>query len=154
MSDSDPATSYERLRIETAQMLRLNVDSASLVENLQVSLVAILRMEVDTLEGQVLAGDTVDLKRLELALGMLRTLLPAQALVSAPPPAEVRFSGEHQKKLREMIEKVVLQPSADDHIAIAERQWREEQQALAAASDNWTWQVAILDMFALQPGNH
>jgi hypothetical protein len=51
----------------------------SLVENLQVSLVAILRMEVDTLEGQVLAGDTVDLKRLELALGMLRTLLPAQA---------------------------------------------------------------------------
>ena len=84
----------------------------SLVENLQVSLVAILRMEVDTLEGQVLAGDTVDLKRLDLALGMLRTLLPAQALVSAPQPAEVRFSGEHQKKLREMIEKVVLQPSA------------------------------------------
>jgi hypothetical protein len=135
---ADPAKSYAALRDETAAMLNLNADSASLVENLQVSLVAILRMEVDTLEGQVLSGDSVDLKRLEIALGMLRQLLPAQALVSAPPPAEVRFSGEHQAKLREMIRKVVLTPSATDHEREAALMWKDEQMALAAASDNWT----------------
>jgi hypothetical protein len=142
MNDSDPVAAYERLKIETAAMLNLSTDSASLVENLQVSLVAILRMEVDTLEGQVLAGDSVDLKRLEIALGMLRSLLPAQALVSAPPPAEVRFSGEHQRKLRAMIEKTVLAASATEHADIAERQWRDEQQALAAALPDWRWKPA------------
>jgi hypothetical protein len=38
-----------------------------------------------------------------------------------------------------LIERTVLAPSATDHVAIAERQWREEQQALAAALPDWTW---------------
>ena len=78
-----------------------------------------------------MAGDSVDLGRLALALTMLRSLLPEKALVSAPPPAEVRFSGEHQKRLREMIQKVVLAP--DDPADEALRSWRDEQQAILAA---------------------
>ena len=39
VNESDPAVAYERLKIETAWMLRLNVASSSLLENLQVDLV-------------------------------------------------------------------------------------------------------------------
>ena len=142
MNDSDPAATYERLRIETAEMLRLNANSASLIEGLQVDLVALLRVEIDALQGQVLNGELVDLGRLASALTMLRSLLPEKALVSAPPPAEVRFGPDHQKRLREMIERVVLTPSAAEHEDIAARQWKDEQMSLAAASDSWTWQPA------------
>ena len=92
MSDPDPATTYERLKIETAEMLNLNVASSSLLENLQVDLVALLRLEIDTLQGAVLAGESVDLNRLSTALTMLRTLLPAQALVAPAPAPESRRS--------------------------------------------------------------
>jgi len=67
-----------------------------------------------------------------------------ERLVGGNPdaPEARRFSGEHQKKLREMIERIVLAPSAEDHNKIAERQWREEQQAFAAAAASPDWQPA------------
>jgi hypothetical protein len=137
VNDSDPAKSYAALRDETAAMLNLNADSASLVENLQVSLVAILRMEVDTLEGQVLAGDAADLKRLEIALGMLRQLLPEKSLVASPVAApETRFGSSHRAKLKELIERTVLAPVIESPDEIERKRdilAREEMAATVAA---------------------
>jgi hypothetical protein len=144
MSDPDPAVAYDRLRAETAQMFDYDLANASLTQGLQIDLVSLLRLEIDSMSGAVLAGKTVDLSRLVAAHGLLKQMLPERSLVAPAPPAEVRFSGEHQAKLRRLIEKTVLTPSADDHIAIAERAWKDEQMALAAASDNWTWQPAPL----------
>jgi hypothetical protein len=108
MSDSDSAATYERLKAETAGMLNLSVASSSLLENLQIDLVSLLRLEVDTLQGQVLAGDSVDLKRLETALDMLQKLLPAQALVAPAPAPARRFDGNARERLKAMIEKTVM----------------------------------------------
>ena len=80
MEIGDPAAAYARLRIETAEMLRLNANSASLVEGLQVDLVSLLRLQLDDLQGRVLSGEQVDLNRLSTALTMLRQLLPEKAV--------------------------------------------------------------------------
>jgi hypothetical protein len=136
MSDSDPAAAYERLKIETARMLNLSTDSTSLIEGLQVDLVALLRLEIDTLQGAVLAGDSVDLGRLASALTMLRSLLPAQALVSAPPAAETRFGPNARQRLRDLIERTVLAAEVENpHEAELRRdiQAREEMAAVIAA---------------------
>lgn len=129
LTDIDPATIYEKLKAETAEMLRLNVDSPSLLENLQVDLVSLLRLEVDTMQGKVLSGEQVDLNRLQTALTMLRQLLPEKALVSAPPPPETRFGSEHRERLRRIIEKTL---QADD-MNKADVLAREELAAIAAA---------------------
>jgi hypothetical protein len=127
MSDPDPAATYERLRTETAEMLRLNADSASLIEGLQVDLVALLRLEIDTLQGAVLSGDSVDLARLASALTMLRSLLPEKALVSAPPPVETRFGPDHRARLKALIEKTLLggEKIVDESREALERQFRD-----------------------------
>jgi hypothetical protein len=51
MDIADPAAAYERLKIETAKMLNLDVTSTSLLENLQVDLVSLLRLQIDDLLG-------------------------------------------------------------------------------------------------------
>jgi hypothetical protein len=84
----DPAAAYAVLRTETAAMLKLNSSDLSLVEGLQLDLVSLVRLEVDMLQGRALANEPIDLDRLSTALGMLQKLLPAQALVSTPPPSE------------------------------------------------------------------
>ena len=136
MDIADPAAAYATLKAETAKMLNLDVASSSLLENLQVDLVSLLRLQIDDLQGKVLSGEQVDLNRLSTALGMLRTLLPEKALVSQPPPAETRFSEPHKAKLREMIERIVLAPRPEDHERDAERAWRDEYQAIVAAGGN------------------
>ena len=101
MNIADPAVAYERLRAETAAMLKLNPDSSSLVEGLQVDLVSLLRLEVDTLQGQVLAGEQVDLARLVTAHGMLQKMLPERALVAPAPAAATHdFSGAREELAR------------------------------------------------------
>jgi hypothetical protein len=85
---ADPAAVYERLKVETAQMLGLNTDSSSLLENLQVDLVSLLRLQIDDLQGKVLNGEQVDLGRLSAALTMLRQLLPEKALVASSATAD------------------------------------------------------------------
>jgi hypothetical protein len=117
-------------------MLNLSTDSTSLIEGLQVDLVALLRLEIDTLQGAVLAGDSVDLGRLASALTMLRSLLPAQALVSAPPAAETRFGPNARQRLRDLIERTVLAAEVENpHEAELRRdiQAREEMAAVIAA---------------------
>ena len=88
---SDPSRLVdERLKAETAQMLRLDGANLSLVENLQVDLIAMLRLQIDDLQGQVLNGAQVDLGRLSTSLAMLRQLLPEKALVAPAPAPEER----------------------------------------------------------------
>jgi hypothetical protein len=99
---ADPAAVYERLKLETAQMLGLNTDSSSLLENLQVDLVSLLRLQIDDLQGKVLNGQQVDLARLSAALTMLRQLLPEKALVAPAAAADHvdQFAGAREELAR------------------------------------------------------
>jgi hypothetical protein len=130
---SDPSAAYDRLRVETAEMLKLDVANLSLVEGLQLDLVSMLRLEVDGLQGSVLAGEQVDLDRLSTALAMLQKLLPAQALVAPTPPAETRFGPSARARLRELIEKTVLRDDPHEAERLRQVREREEQAAIAAA---------------------
>ena len=88
---SDPAGSYRRLRDETASMLGLGSDELSMIENLQVDSLALLRLAISDLQGAALAGQDIDLDRLSDALGMLSKLLPEAALQARPvvaPPSD------------------------------------------------------------------
>jgi hypothetical protein len=76
----NPALAYERLRSETVRLLGLDPAEMSLAQDLQVDLLALLRLEVDTLSGRVLAGEAVDLNRLSVAYGMLAKILPPAEL--------------------------------------------------------------------------
>jgi hypothetical protein len=131
MSDPDPAAAYERLRTETAAMLRLNLADLTLTEGLQLDLVALLRLEIDSLQGAALSGETVDLQRLAAAHGMLQKMLPERALVASAPPAEPRFGPTARQRLRELIERTVLREDPPE--VEAERAWRDEMQAVAGA---------------------
>ena len=128
---ANPSTAYARLRAETATMLKLDAASLSLVGNLQLDLVSLLRLQVDELQGAALAGQTVDLDRLATALGMLQKLLPSQSLVAHAPAPEGRFSPSARERLRELIERTVLRE--DPPKVEAERAWRDEMQAVAGA---------------------
>jgi hypothetical protein len=86
MDIGDPAAAYAALRDSTAAMFDYDLADLSLTQGLQIDLVSLLRLEVDTMQGKVLAGETVDLTRLVAAHGMLAKLLPERALV-APAPA-------------------------------------------------------------------
>jgi hypothetical protein len=80
---SDPAHDYEMLRAETAQMLGIDLAALSPADGLRLDLTALLRLSLDTLQGQALSGREVDLSRLQACYGMLAKLLPAA--VEAPP---------------------------------------------------------------------
>jgi hypothetical protein len=101
MSDPDPAATYERLRDETAAMFNYDIANLSLTQGLQIDLVSLLRLEVDTMQGQVLAGKTVDLSRLVAAHGLLAKMLPAQALVAPAAAADSHdFDGAREELSR------------------------------------------------------
>jgi hypothetical protein len=102
MSDADPAGLYTALRGETAKLLGLDLTSLSLVEQLQLDLCAMLRLEIDTLQGECLAGHEIDLARLKSAFEMLRQLLPAAA--EPAPVASDDDGGDAQRALLEIIQ--------------------------------------------------
>jgi hypothetical protein len=133
---SDPSAAYDRLRVETAEMLKLDVANLSLVEGLQLDLVSMLRLEVDGLQGAVLAGEQVDLGRLSTALGMLRQLLPEKSLVASPAAApETRFGTNHRERLRQLIEKTLMAADVAEADRLADAMRREEAiQAQAAGA--------------------
>ena len=133
MDIGDPASTYAALRTETATLLKLDPDSAGLVENLQIDLVALLRLEVDGLSGAALAGQQVDLRRLEVALGMLRQMLPAQALIAPTPVPESRFGPSARERLRELIETTVLAEDVAEAERMRDVREREEMAASIAA---------------------
>jgi hypothetical protein len=88
MTDPDPAATYERLRDETAAMFNYDIANLSLTQGLQIDLVSLLRLEIDTMSGAVLAGKTVDLSRLVAAHGLLQKMLPESALVAPSAAAD------------------------------------------------------------------
>jgi hypothetical protein len=133
MDIADPAVAYEQLKRETAAMLNLDVTSSSLLENLQVDLVSLLRLQIDDLQGQVLDGKQVNLDRLSTALTMLRQLLPEKALVSSPPPAETRFGPSHRERLQALIENALRGNEVEDDEAMRDIYEREEMAAIAAS---------------------
>jgi hypothetical protein len=89
MGTRDPAAAYRKLRDETASMLGLGAE-LSMIENLQVDLLALLRLSVTDLQGAALAGQDIDLDRLSEALSLLLKLLPEAALQAQPvaPPSD------------------------------------------------------------------
>jgi hypothetical protein len=96
---ADPSATYAALRDETAGMFGYDLADLSLTQGLQIDLVSLLRLEVDTMQGKVLAGETVDLVRLVAAHGLLQKMLPPQALV-APAPAATNddaFAGAREE---------------------------------------------------------
>jgi hypothetical protein len=103
---ADPKTVYEQLRRETATMLGFkDADTPSLVQNLQVDCVALLRFSVDNLQGEVFAGKDVDLNKLSTSLGMLKQLLPENSL-RAPPSLDEFLPGEAEEIEREWQRKI------------------------------------------------
>lgn len=135
MSDpNDPAATYAALRTETAQMLKLDADALGLVDGLQLDITSLLRLVIDSLQGRVLAGEEVDLGKLQVAHALLRQMLPAQ-LAASPPPAETsRFGPDHRARLRQLIENVVLREDETKAATLADAQAREEAVAADEAA--------------------
>jgi hypothetical protein len=92
---SDPASTYTRLRAETAAMLGVDPADMSKTEGLRLDITSLLLLEIDSLQGSILANEKVDLARLASALTMLQKLLPEQALVAPAAAADQAdpFSG-------------------------------------------------------------
>jgi hypothetical protein len=93
MSDNpagtDPSTAYANLRKESAALLGLDPGGSwTALQEMQLDLVSLLRLEVDGMQGQQLAGQPVDLTRLAVAFGMLQKLLP-QKLEAEPAKQDV-----------------------------------------------------------------
>jgi hypothetical protein len=78
-----PSILYQRLQAETAQMLGFNEPTE--LQNLQVDLIALLRLAIDQQQSAVLAGrQDVDLQQVGALILMLQRLLPEAALRVAP----------------------------------------------------------------------
>jgi hypothetical protein len=91
MSDTpkaDPSIAYENLRRESAALLDLDpAGDLTALQQMQIDLAAIIRMEIDSAQGQQLAGNEIDIGRLSVAVTMLGKLLPQRALeAEAPKP--------------------------------------------------------------------
>src|SRR4029077_4274903 len=85
---ADPAEVYGRLKAETAAMLGVDPADMSKTEGLRLDITSLLLLEIDSLQGAILANEQVDLGRLSSALAMLQKLLPASALVAPAPAAD------------------------------------------------------------------
>jgi hypothetical protein len=129
----DPAAAYDRLRTETAAMFGFDVSNLTLTQGLQLDLVSLLRLEVDSMHGAVLAGETVDLKRLEMAHDMLQKLLPDKALVAPAPAPDVGEHGAAVFQVETMINGLLRAREHADVKRTADLMWREEQAAILAA---------------------
>ena len=128
---NDPAAAYDRLRTETAAMFGFDVSNLTLTQGLQLDLVSLLRLEVDTMQGAVFAGETVDLKRLEMAHDMLQKLLPEKALVAPAPTPDARK--DDTAEVEAMITGLLRVRERAAAILTADRMWREEMAAIVAA---------------------
>jgi hypothetical protein len=114
MSD-DPAHDYEILRVSTAQMLGLDLANLSPAEGLRLDLTVLLRLQLDALQGLALAGQDIDLSRLQSCYVMLSKLLP-QA-VEAPP--EAREDHSARDKVRRLIEGYVTAREHEENERVA-----------------------------------
>jgi hypothetical protein len=135
MDIADPAAAYAALRASTAEMFDYDLASASLTQGLQIDLVSLLRLEVDTMQGRVLAGETVDLQRLVAAHGLLSRMLPAQALVAPAAAADQGdpFAGAREE-LAALLDKRFAAIAARRAYLLRDVLEREEMAACMAAA--------------------
>ena len=135
MSDPSAAAAYAVLRAETCGMFGYDLANLSLTQGLQTDLLALLRLEIDTLQGRALAGEAVDLDRLAAAHGLLQKMLPERSLIApAKAPETARFGLDHRARLRALIEATVFAPEADEAARLADAMRREEATAAGEAA--------------------
>jgi hypothetical protein len=106
---SDPASTYTRLRAETAALLGVDPDDLSKTEGLRLDITSLLLLEIDSLQGSILANEKVDLARVSTALGMLQKLLPESALVAPVAESDVRDHGAAFNRIAEQIDRQIEQ---------------------------------------------
>ena len=98
MSD-DRAELYERVRAASCKLLGFDdPEKLTDAQALQVDLATILRLTIDDMTGQVIAGKQVDVAKLTAASDALAKLAPT---VAAPP--ESKYVGDPAKRLCEII---------------------------------------------------
>ncbi len=128
MSETNPSAAYENLRRETATLLGYNLaGDLPLTQSLQLDLVSLLRLEVDGLQGRVLAGQEVDLDRLAAALGMLQKLLPPAELKVDPPQVGRPAAGSARERLKALIEATTAARVEDEATQVQELQAEVEK---------------------------
>jgi hypothetical protein len=93
------------LRAETAALLGVDPDDLSKTEGLRLDITSLLLLEIDSLQGSILANEKVDLARLSTALGMLQKLLPATALVAPALAPEERGDSEAFRQIAEQLDR-------------------------------------------------
>jgi hypothetical protein len=93
-----PQQQHAKLRAITREMLGLDGDDLSPLQNLQVDVISVLLLELDTLQGQQLAGQQVDMPRLSSAIALLHKMLPATPLAA---PVEVDFEARYNARVQE-----------------------------------------------------
>jgi hypothetical protein len=138
---SDPASTYTRLRAETAALLGVDPDDLSKTEGLRLDITSLLLLEIDSLQGSILANEKVDLARLSTALAMLQKMLP-QSLVAPVPDA--RKDDTAVLEVEAMIDGLLAARAQADAKRDADTMWREEMAAVAAAGGN-------VDLAAVSP---
>jgi hypothetical protein len=93
----NPARTYQVLREETASLLGYSdLDKLTPTESLRLDLTALLRLQIDTLQGQALSGESIDMPTLSSCVGMLQKLLPASVTEAA---ASHDFKGAREELL-------------------------------------------------------
>jgi hypothetical protein len=135
---TDPKIAYERLRGETAKMLGIDPsESLSLIQNLQIDLLALLRLSVADLQGSALAGENVDLDKLSDSLAMLQKLLPESSLMAQPPSEQEELTASEASAVLREMEKML------DCYAEARRREMAENPAAAREQFEAELQAAI-----------
>jgi hypothetical protein len=84
---TDPARTYTELRASTAELLGYDLDQLGSVESLRLDLTSLLRLQIDHLSGQALAGDSINMDTLGSCVQLLQKLLPA-SVTQAPAIVE------------------------------------------------------------------
>jgi hypothetical protein len=126
--DDDPATTYDRLRIETAAMLGFDYAALTAAQSVRVDRAAILRLELDDCQTKKLEGQPFDTNKYVATSEALERLLGSDPETSTAHD----FSGAREELRRFFAQR------AD---AIARRDAREAEAAIAAAS----WKTACSD---------
>jgi hypothetical protein len=96
-ANANAAALHRKLRVETAAMLNLDLTALSPTDGLRLDLTALLRLQLDSLQGLALAGQDVDMSRLSACVAMLQKMMPTSLSPAIPEPD---FSGAAEQFAR------------------------------------------------------
>ena len=125
---SSPAELFGSLRISTCALLKYDPDNLSAEQTIRVDRAITLRLMIDHLQSRLMHGEQINVREFVEASEALERMVGG----NPEAPAQQRFSGEHQKKLREIIAKTVLAPEPQEQVAA--RMWQDEAAAIAGAA--------------------